>query len=174
MNNRLALVLVVSAAALAACGGGSSSGPSAPPPVVTVAPTVAPQGNLPLSEAVGGSPAWVDPSSHRTLYFLTSDTATGTACVAGCLAIWPPFVPVSGSQNTDNMTIVTRADGTGTQWAYQGHPLYHYTGDTGSDQVNGEGIVEPDGGTWHVSRTVQSAPTPPPGGGTPPPCHGYC
>lgn len=143
-----------------------------PTPIPTATPTVAPQGNLPLSEAVAGSPGWVNPANHRTLYFLDVDTATGGTCTAGCLAVWPVFVPTSGSTATANLTIITRSDGTGQQWAYQGHPLYNFAGDNGPDQANGEGIPQA-GGHWHVARPA--AATPPPGGTTPPPCVGpYC
>lgn len=178
MKERLGMLLFVAAFAVAGCGGGGGGttggggGGIVTPPTAT--PTPAPAGNLPLSEAVSGSTAWVNPSSHMTLYFLTSDTATGSTCTvaaAGCLNVWPAFQPVAGSASDENMTIITRSDGTGTQWAYQGHPLYMYTGDSAADQANGEGI--PDfGGTWHVARP-QAAPAPPPGG-TPIPCHTYC
>jgi predicted lipoprotein with Yx(FWY)xxD motif len=173
MNKRLAIFAFVTAAVLAACGGGGGSGPSpvAGPPAPTATPT--PAGNLPLSEAVSGATAWVNPSSHRTLYWLDVDTATGGTCTGQCLGVWPVFAPVAGSQSTDNMTIITRSDGTGQQWAYQGHPLYTYAGDTGADQANGDNF--PDfGGSWHVARPNAAAATPPPGGATPPPCHGYC
>ncbi|HEY0393550.1 MAG TPA: hypothetical protein VGD01_03560 [Candidatus Elarobacter sp.] len=172
MSKRLAILAFVMAAALAACGGGGSSGPAVGPPAPT--PTPGPSGNLPQSEAVSaGGAAWVNPASHRTLYWLDVDTATGGTCTGQCLGVWPVFAPAAGSAATDNMTIITRSDGTGQQWAYQGHPLYTYAGDTGPDQVNGDNF--PDfGGSWHVARPNAAAPTPPPGGGTPPPCHGYC
>ncbi|MEA2721897.1 MAG: hypothetical protein QOJ39_3761, partial [Candidatus Eremiobacteraeota bacterium] len=134
MNKRLAMFVFVACAALAACGGGGSTGGGGgggiTVPVPTATPTTAPVGNLPLSEAVGASAGWVDPSSHHTLYLLDVDTATGGTCTqaSGCLGLWPPFVPVAGSQGSANMTIITRSDGTGLQWAYQGHPLYHYAG----------------------------------------------
>jgi predicted lipoprotein with Yx(FWY)xxD motif len=176
MHKRFITSLLVSAAMLAACGGGGSSAPApAPPgPIVTPGPTAtpAPAGNLPLSETVGGGQGWVDPATHHTLYYLDVDTATGGTCTAGCLGVWPVFVPTAGAVGAGNMTVITRSDGTGSQWAYQGHPLYHYAGDSAADQTNGEGI--PDfGGHWHVSRTV--AATAPPGGQTPPPCGNiYC
>jgi len=69
------------------------------------------------------------------------------------------------------MTIITRSDGTGQQWAYTLKPLYTYTGDSAADQMNGEGVTEPDGGKWHVARPAGSSATPPPGD---PVCHGYC
>ncbi len=158
--------------ALAACGGGGgTSGGTNPIPRPTA--SAAPQGNLPASETVAGSAAWVDPGSHKTLYFLDVDTATGGTCTGACLSIWPVFAPSSGAQGNGNMTIVTRSDGTGNQWAYQTHPLYTFSGDSGADLANGDNF--PDfGGHWHVARPAVST-TAPPGGGTPPPCSGpYC
>ena len=174
MIKRFGIVAFACAIALAACGGGGSTSGGGGGPVLPVATNPPAAGNLPLSEQVSTAPGWVNPSSHRTLYFLTVDTATTQLCTGGCLNIWPPFVPAAGSVNTDNMTIITRSDGTGQQWAYQGQPLYMYSGDTGPDQFNGEGI--PDfGGTWHVARPASATggnPTPPPGDGGV--CHGYC
>lgn len=164
------------AVVLAGCGGGGGSGSGSAPTPPQPTPTAAPQsqGNLPLSEAVAGSPGWVNPSNHKTLYFLDVDTATGATCTAGCLAVWPVFAPTSGSVASANMTIITRSDGSGQQWAYQGHPLYTFAGDSGADQANGDNV--PDfGGHWHVARPAASSATPPPGGNTPPPCIGsYC
>lgn len=186
MNQRLLAFCGVAAIALAACGGGGTSStpgtggtvpvtpivPTATPvPTPTPVATVAPQGNLPLQEAVGASPAFVDPASHKTLYFLDVDTATGGTCTAACLSIWPVFVPTAGATAAGNVAIITRSDGTGQQWTYQGHPLYTFSGDSGPDQVNGDNF--PDfGGHWHVTRPA--AATAPPVG-TPPPCFGpYC
>jgi predicted lipoprotein with Yx(FWY)xxD motif len=174
MNKTFAVFSFVAMAALAACGGGGTSmsgGNPVPSPLPSN--TAPPQGNLAAQETVGGSAAWVDPASHKTLYYLDVDTATGGTCVAGCISIWPPFVPTSGSSPSGNMTIVTRSDGTGQQWAYQSHPLYTYTGDTGGDENHGDDIPG-FGGHWHVARPAAIA-TPPPGGTPPPPCNGpYC
>jgi predicted lipoprotein with Yx(FWY)xxD motif len=174
MRNTFAALVFLAATALAACGGGGggTGGGGITPPGPT--PTTAPQGNLPLSEAVAGSNAWVDPSTHKTLYYLDVDTATGGTCTGSCLSVWPVFVPTAGAQPNGNMTIITRSDGTGQQWAYQGHPLYTFSGDNGPDQANGDNF--PDfGGHWHVARPSSTNPTPAPGGGTPPPCIGsYC
>jgi predicted lipoprotein with Yx(FWY)xxD motif len=172
MIKRLGVLAFACAVTLAACGGGGggTSGGGPVPPPATNPP--APSGNLPLSENVSTGAAWVNPSNHKTLYFLDVDTATTQLCTGGCLGVWPVFAPVAGSTGADNMTIITRSDGTGQQWAYQGHPLYTYTGDNGPDQANGEGV--PDfGGHWHVARPAGSTATPPPGdpGNT---CHGYC
>ncbi|MGZ3563572.1 MAG: COG4315 family predicted lipoprotein [Vulcanimicrobiaceae bacterium] len=177
MRNTLASLLLTATIGLAACGGGGSSGGgggSIPQPMPTIAPTTAPsaQGNLPLQEAVGSSMAWVNPANHKTLYFLDVDTAAGGTCTAGCLGIWPVFAPTTGSTGAGSLTIITRSDGTGQQWSYQGHPLYNYAGDSGPDQANGDNF--PDfGGHWHVARPNASA-TPAPGSSSPPCTGPYC
>jgi predicted lipoprotein with Yx(FWY)xxD motif len=171
MQKRFTAIVFIAASLLAACGGGGgggSYGGGGSNPVPTPVPST---GNLPLSEAVGGAQAWVDPSSHKTLYFLDVDTATGATCTAACLTIWPAFVPSASAQPSGNITIFMRADGTSKQFAYQGHPLYTFTGDSAADQATGDGF--PDfGGHWHVARPDASAATPAPGGGG---CTGvYC
>lgn len=182
MHTRFLTMLFLGAAMLAACGGGGSSNPAPvtpPAPVVpataappaahpTTAPPVAPptmappasQGNVPVSETVAGAAAFVDPASHHTLYFLDSDTATGGTCTGGCLSIWPPLAPTPGSVAGGGLTIITRSDGKGQQWAYQGHPLYMFSGDSGPDQANGDNFPQPPG-HWHVARPagVAVAPT---------------
>ncbi|HEX3549886.1 MAG TPA: hypothetical protein VHT53_05890 [Candidatus Elarobacter sp.] len=173
MNRRL-VYFALSAVLLAACGGGGSSG-GATPVTGGGGSSTSSQSNLPVQDNVAGGAAWVEPSSHKTLYFLDVDTATGGTCTqaaSGCLSLWPPFTPIAGSVSTQDVTIITRSDGTGQQWAYQTHPLYTYAGDNGPDQANGDNF--PDfGGHWHVARpSASTAPTPPAGG---PPCSGaYC
>ncbi len=132
--------------ALAACGGG---GGTAAVPSPTNTPLS--DGNIPLIQSVSGSNAYVASGNSHTLYYLSSDSATGSSCTGNCLAEWPAYMVSSGATAVNNMTIITRSDGTGQQWAYQGHPLYMFAGDSGADQANGEGIPQPPG-TWHVSR----------------------
>jgi predicted lipoprotein with Yx(FWY)xxD motif len=52
--------------------------------------------------------------------------------------------PTSATSLPGKLTIV--ADANGNQVEYNGHPLYTYSGDTGSGQTTGEGV----GGVWHV------------------------
>lgn len=143
---------MVAAMALAACSGGGSGGsgggggPYGGPP-----PTTPPASNVPIQQTVAGKAAFVNPSNHRTLYFLTSDTPTGGTCTGGCLSVWIPIVPSSGAQAKNGFTIVNRSDGTSMQWDFKNHPLYMYAGDTGPDQSHGEGIPFA-GGIWHVAR----------------------
>ena len=140
---------LVAAMALAACGGGGSAangGLYGGPP-----PTGPSSSNVPIQQTVAGQPAFVNPSSHHTLYFLDVDTATGAGCTGGCLSVWLPIVPSSGATAQGGFTMITRSDGTGMQWAYKTHPLYTYTGDSGPDQAHGNGVPF-NGGHWHVAR----------------------
>jgi len=141
--------------ALAACGGGSGNGlvgggtayGGNPPP------TSPPQGksNIPITQQVAGNPAFVNASNSHTLYFLDVDTPAGGTCTGGCLSVWPPMVPNAQARSKGGFTIVNRSDGSSKQWDFKNHPLYMYSGDSGPDQNNGEGIPLA-GGHWHVAR----------------------
>ena len=85
-----------------------------------------------------------------TLYYRTADAPPSTVCSGGCASAWPPLVvsgsgaPTSATSLSGKLTVV--ADANGNQVAYNGHPLYTYSGDTGPGQTTGEGV----GGVWHV------------------------
>ena len=85
-----------------------------------------------------------------TLYYRTTDKPPSTVCSGGCAGAWPPLVasgsgvPTSAKALSGKLTIV--ADANGNQVAYNGHPLYTYSGDSGAGQTTGEGF----GGIWHV------------------------
>ena len=89
-------------------------------------------------------------SQGLTLYYRTSDMPPSTVCSGGCAGAWPPLVvsgsgaPTSAASLSGKLTVVT--DANGKQVAYNGHPLYTYSGDTGPGQTSGEGF----GGVWHV------------------------
>jgi predicted lipoprotein with Yx(FWY)xxD motif len=146
----LGITTVVTAVVLAACnGGGGSSGSAAyggPPP--TGPPQ---QSNMPMQQMVAGASAFVNPSNDRTLYFLDVDTPTGGTCTGGCLSIWLVIAPSAGATGQNGFTVINRSDGTGKQWDFKNHPLYEYSGDSGPDQSNGNGIPFA-GGHWHVAR----------------------
>ena len=87
----------------------------------------------------------------RTLYFFSRDVSGSSACEDGCLNAWPVFYQAnfqagSGLGQSDFGTI-TRADGE-KQTTYKGWPLYFYSGDTGANEINGEGI----GKEWFVAK----------------------
>jgi hypothetical protein len=49
--------------------------------------------------------------------------------------------------------LTTVSGGNGRQVEYDGHPLYHYSKDTGPDQSNGEGVD----GVWFVATPSMTA-----------------
>ncbi len=100
------------------------------------------------------------PTGH-TLYWLSSDTATGATCTGGCLTNWPPLSVSAGDTVTaagagGAFTTFTRPDTQALQVAYNGHPLYYFAHDSAAGQTNGDGIAA-FGGTWHVAAVVAAA-----------------
>ncbi len=152
-------VLVLLTMVLAACGNSTSSGSgSTPTPAATTptpaapTPTTAAALVMTTTATVKGQSVTIltDASSGKTLYYFTPDTATKAACTGGCAQTWPPLLatgpgtPTSATSLPGMLTVVS--SGNGNQVAYNGHPLYTFSGDTGPAQTNGEGI----GGKWFV------------------------
>jgi predicted lipoprotein with Yx(FWY)xxD motif len=145
----VAVALSGTALALAACG---SSG----------APTTSSTGTPSGSTGSGGTTVATTSSQYgtilvngtgRTLYALSGDSSTKSICGSSCVAVWPPLTtsgaPRAGSGvDGSKLGTLMRSDGT-TQVSYDGHPLYTFSGDSGSGQVHGEGITS-FGGTWYV------------------------
>jgi predicted lipoprotein with Yx(FWY)xxD motif len=98
----------------------------------------------------GSSEQVLTNSSGYTLYYLTQDSASSVTCTGSCAQTWPPLVLASGQPTSSPslpQALTTFTGGNGRQVEYDGHPLYHYTGDTGPDQSNGEGV----NGVWFVA-----------------------
>ena len=135
---------------LAACGGGSGAngGGGYGAPVPNPQPSAQ---SLPIQQTVKASAAWVTPGNNHTLYYLDVDTPNGGTCTGGCLSVWLAFVPNANATAQNGFTIVSRSDGTSKQVDYHSHPLYAYSGDSGADESNGNGIAFA-GGHWHVAR----------------------
>lgn len=106
-------------------------------------------------------------SQGLTLYYRTSDTPS-SVCSGGCASAWPPLISTSTPSAASALpgTLGLLTDANGSQVTYNGHPLYTYSGDTASGQLNGEGI----GGVWFVAPTNLAAATP---GSTPTPSGYY-
>ena len=87
----------------------------------------------------------------KTLYYLTADTPTSTACSGQCTTFWFPLLatgtPTSATPLPHQLSVLT--DANGRQVEYDGHLLYSFVGDTAAGQAHGEGI-QSFGGTWHV------------------------
>ena len=101
-----------------------------------------------------------------TLYYRTSDTPT-SVCSGGCASAWPPVLStlMPSVSSTLPGTFSLMNDANGSQVAYNGHPLYTYSGDSAPEQANGQGI----GNIWFVAPTTLPATTTPSGSTTPTP-----
>jgi len=91
--------------------------------------------------------------SGRTLYLFEKDQPDQSACSGACAAAWPvdqtSGTPKAGSGVTASLLgTIRRGDGT-TQVTYDHHPLYYYSGDSGTGQQNGQG-VDAFGAAWFV------------------------
>jgi predicted lipoprotein with Yx(FWY)xxD motif len=139
--------------ALAACG---SSDTQADAPAAATNTTV----------AVGSSNALTD-ARGMTLYFTDQDTTGKLACVSdACLQFWKPLTvtggqtPTGPDQVSDKLGTTKRPEGT-MQVTFDGKPLYTFTLDKTSGQVNGNGLTDEFDGTsftWHSITTEGAAP----------------
>ena len=91
-------------------------------------------------------------SNSMTLYTYKSDTADTSACMAACIANWPPLVadngtaPKAGTGLTGALGVITRSDGI-KQVTYNHMPLYYFKSDTKPGDTTGQGV----GGLWTVA-----------------------
>jgi predicted lipoprotein with Yx(FWY)xxD motif len=69
---------------------------------------------------------------------------TAKSCTGGCLTAWPPLLMPKGTtvpEGPKGLTgLATKKDGTRLQVTYKTHPLYTFTGDSGTS-VNGNGLA---------------------------------
>ena len=139
-------------------GGGGTTNPPATPPttgssasamIQTATVTVNGQSVTALTNAAG-----------RTLYDLTADTPTSTACSGSCTTIWFPLLTTGAPSSATPLPhqVSVLADANGQQVEYDCHLLYAFSGDTAAGQAHGEGIVS-FGGTWHVVAPTLSIPS---------------
>jgi predicted lipoprotein with Yx(FWY)xxD motif len=146
MNKHIYPALIL-ALLIAGCGGyGSGSGAYMPPGGGNAAPA---SSTPAITQTILGSPGLATPQGF-TLYEFSADGMGVSNCTGSCAAVWPPFAAASGAQATGNFTVMTRSDGS-HQWAYKGHPLYTFSGDTQAGQANGQN-QSVDGGTFTVAR----------------------
>ncbi|MGD0082992.1 MAG: hypothetical protein ABSD78_07315 [Acidimicrobiales bacterium] len=106
-----------------------------------------------------------------TLYTYSLDKPGVIACTGHCTSSWPPLLVPSGEHlaNMSGLSTVTRPGGD-IQVAYNGKPLYTFSGDTKAGQDNGKGIpnwsVATTGSTSGSTTTSTSASSPGYGGAT--------
>ncbi|MEM9209220.1 MAG: hypothetical protein AAGA61_08230, partial [Pseudomonadota bacterium] len=98
---------------------------------------------------------FVNATDGLTLYTFANDRddadgdgAGDSDCNGGCADTWPPLLADAQSAATGAFSVVTRDDGSTLQWAFNGQPLYTFSGDSAQGDVNGEGV----GDVWYVAR----------------------
>jgi predicted lipoprotein with Yx(FWY)xxD motif len=114
MKYLLILIGIVICAAVFAAG---CTQPGVPTPTPTATPTVTPQ-----------------PSEVPTTVKLAQNATLGIYLVDENIVVNPPLTPAE-------FGTITRADGT-KQTTYRGWPLYHYSGDKGVGETNGENFID--------------------------------
>lgn len=86
-----------------------------------------------------------------TLYFFAPDAKGDANCLGGCADVWPAFfaenLTLDNGLNESDFGVITRTDGQ-SQTTYKGWPLYSFSNDTESGQINGDG----SGGVWFVGK----------------------
>ncbi|MHB2023296.1 MAG: COG4315 family predicted lipoprotein [Mycobacteriales bacterium] len=144
-RGRLLLALAAAGVAVAACGQLVSSRA----PAVTGATTSV--SIITQHSAIG---IVLATSSGRTIYLQTSDKKARPTCTGTCLGVWPPVLVTAVPRRPAGVSasFATVRTAAGRQLTVDGHPAYTYVGDSGPQQVNGEGIVS-FGATWYAFAT---------------------
>lgn len=146
MDNRITAALAL-AFLLAGCGGYGGGSKMYAPPGSGNAP---PASSTPaITQTILGAPGFATPNGF-TLYEFSGDAANVSNCNGACAAVWPPFMAAAGAQPSGNFTVIMRTGG-GQQWAFNGHPLYTFSGDTSAGMANGQNVAS-NGGTFTVAR----------------------
>ncbi|MDQ1501956.1 MAG: hypothetical protein QOI86_5296 [Actinomycetota bacterium] len=129
---------------LTACGssGSKTQAGNAPAP----APAQPPGGQTGATVAVAQNPtdgAILVDASGRTLYLFEKDKGTTSACSGACASVWPALTAQGapgGGSGVDGSKLATANGQVANQVVYNGHLLYHYSGDSGPGDIKGVGI----------------------------------
>ena len=155
---------------LAACGGSSYSSSSATKASTAPAATsssssggASTQGVSTAANSTLGETVLVN-GQGRTLYHLSGESAGHFLCTGACESAWPPVGASATSSAISGLAAVKRPDGS-EQLAYNGQPLYTFSGDRASGEANGQGTQD-DGGTWPAVTTGAAAGASGSGGGS--------
>ena len=105
-----------------------------------------------VAAATGTVGSYLTGEGGKTLYTFKPDSANTSTCTAGCATAWPAFTASAqdtlkaGAGVSGKLTTFARPDGT-MQVAYNGAPLYYFSGDAKAGETNGQGV----GGKWFVA-----------------------
>jgi predicted lipoprotein with Yx(FWY)xxD motif len=90
-------------------------------------------------------------ANGNTLYMFMPDTDGTSTCYDDCAASWPALIvkgelKAGGDGLDESLLGTTERDDGKMQVTYNGHPLYHFSGDAAAGDTNGQGI----GDVWFV------------------------
>jgi len=138
--NRRRLTIAAFVAALACAGAGTAHG----------AAGAAKSGTVDLRATKLGK-VLVD-ANGMTLYLFEKDRRNKSACAGACAKVWSPLLvkgkPTAGGGVKASLLGTTRRK-SGVQVTYNGHPLYHFSGDKKPGDMRGEGS-KAFGAEWYV------------------------
>ena len=138
--NRRRLTIAAFVAALACAGAGTAHG----------AAVAAKSGTVDLRATKLGK-ILVD-AKGMTLYLFEKDRRNKSACAGACAKVWSPLLvkgkPTAGGGVKASLLGTTRRK-SGVQVTYNGHPLYHFSGDKKPGDARGEGS-KAFGAEWYV------------------------
>ncbi|HEY2792767.1 MAG TPA: hypothetical protein VGJ28_10440 [Micromonosporaceae bacterium] len=130
-------VLMISILAVAAC----TSAPAKAS--VTTAKSAAASATVMTKTGPAGT--YLVDGSGRSLYLYTPDTTNVPTCTGGCAQIWPPLIssgaPTAGPGVSATMLSLSKLSNGTTQVAFNGHPLYYFSGDTAPGDTKGQGVM---------------------------------
>jgi len=134
--------------ALAGCGSSSTSGSAASGGGDGTTSSSPKAANTDLASWQSPLGTIVVDGKGQTVYAFDKDTAgSASACTGTCVPLWPALTTTSSSPTVTGVTgdvgTAPTADGK-QQVTLDGHRLYVFSGDSGSQQVNGQGYM----GLW--------------------------
>lgn len=153
-------VPALAVAALAGCGSSSHSSSTA---TSTAQPTASPSAAVAVTSSPIGQ-MLVD-SSGRSLYEFQKDKAGKSSCTSGCAAVWPPLTASGAPKAGPGVVAAKLTTNASGQVVYNGHPLYRFSGDHASGDMNGQGLHSFGGGWYVVSPAGSQINRPKPSGG---------
>lgn len=102
-----------------------------------------------------GAGTYIQSAVQQSLYYNGREDVTGEiSCIEECLESWFPLRPSADARSQGDWTIVQRPD-EGTQWAYQGKPLYTYIKDTFPGARLGDGASREQ---WQIVFELRDVP----------------
>ncbi|MEU9092355.1 hypothetical protein ACIOEW_29255 [Streptomyces sp. NPDC087901] len=105
------------------------------------------------TKSVGKLGTIVVDEKGRTLYLFLADKKNKSNCEGDCAKAWPPLLSkgdAKAGKGVDKKLLgLTKRSGGEEQVTYNGHPLYHYAGDTKPGQTNGQGLDQ-FGAEWYA------------------------